>query len=147
MLIPILLQSSGQKLHIVSLFAFHSFPFTAVRAGLKDTLLSAIKDAMRANDKERLSTLRLMSAEIKRIEVDTRQVLDEDDVAVIALFSKMVKQRQDSISAFARAGRDDLVAIEAAEIAIIQTFLPQPLTERKGKRISRRQFLMQTPLA
>ena len=87
----------------------------------------AMKTAMRAKDKERLGTIRLILAEIKRIEVDER--LDLDGPAIIVLLDKMLKQRRDSISQFEQAGRDDLANKEASEIEVIQSFLPAQLSD------------------
>ncbi len=87
----------------------------------------AMKTAMRAKDKERLSTIRLILAEIKRIEVDER--IDLDGPAIIVLLDKMLKQRRDSISQFEQAGRDDLASKEASEIEVIQSFLPAQLSD------------------
>lgn len=87
----------------------------------------AMKTAMRAKDKERLGTIRLILAEIKRIEVDER--IDLDGPAIIALLDKMLKQRRDSISQFEQAGRDDLASKEASEIEVIQSFLPAQLSD------------------
>ena len=91
----------------------------------KAALESARKDAMRARDKGRLGTIRLILAEVKRIEVDER--IDIDDARILTTLDKMLKQRRDSITQFSNAGRDELAAIEEAEIAVIQTFLPQQL--------------------
>ncbi len=90
---------------------------------------AAMKDAMRAKEKERLATIRLIQAEFKRIEVDERIELDDD--RVIAVLDKMVKQRRDYIHQYEAAGRDELAAIEIAEIAVIQDFLPTPLTDQE----------------
>ena len=86
-----------------------------------------MKEAMKAREKERLATIRLIQAEFKRVEVDER--IEIDDVRALAIMDKMVKQRRDSISQFESAGRDELAAIERAEINIIQEFLPQQLSE------------------
>jgi uncharacterized protein YqeY len=94
---------------------------------LKERIQQDMKDAMRAADKPRLGTIRLMLAAIKQIEVDERKVLD--DVEVTVVLDRMVKQRRESISQFEKAGRTDLVDQEAAELAIIQTYLPEPLNE------------------
>jgi hypothetical protein len=94
---------------------------------LKERIQQDMKDAMRAADKPRLGTIRLMLAAIKQIEVDERKVLD--DVEVTVVLDRMVKQRRESISQFEKAGRTDLVDQEAAELAIIQTYLPEPLSE------------------
>jgi uncharacterized protein YqeY len=82
---------------------------------------------MKARAKERLATIRLIQAEFKRVEVDER--IEIDDARALAIMDKMVKQRRDSISQFESAGRDELAAIERAEINVIQEFLPQQLSE------------------
>jgi len=92
-----------------------------------NSIKAAMKDAMRAKEKERLATIRLIQAEFKRVEVDERIELDDD--RVIAILDKMVKQRRDSVRQYLDANREDLAAIESAEIEVIQTFLPAPLTE------------------
>ena len=86
-----------------------------------------MKEAMKARAKERLATIRLIQAEFKRVEVDER--IEIDDARALAIMDKMVKQRRDSISQFESAGRDELAAIERAEISVIQEFLPQQLSE------------------
>lgn len=86
-----------------------------------------MKEAMKAREKERLATIRLIQAEFKRVEVDER--IEIDDARALAIMDKMVKQRRDSISQFESAGRDELAAIERAEINVIQEFLPQQLNE------------------
>lgn len=100
---------------------------TGEMPNLKATISSAMKDAMRAREKERLSAIRLMMAEFKRIEVDER--IELDDARVLAVLDKMLKQRRDSINQYQSAGRDDLAAVELAEIAVIEEFLPEALTE------------------
>ena len=82
---------------------------------------------MKARAKERLATIRLIQAEFKRIEVDER--IDIDDARALAILDKMVKQRRDSASQYRDAGREELAAQEDAEIAVIQEFLPQQLSE------------------
>jgi uncharacterized protein YqeY len=86
-----------------------------------------MKEAMKAREKERLATIRLIQAEFKRVEVDER--IEIDDARALVIMDKMVKQRRDSISQFEAAGRDELAAIERAEITVIQEFLPQQLSE------------------
>ena len=88
-----------------------------------------MKEAMKAREKERLATIRLIQAEFKRVEVDER--IEIDDTRALAIMDKMVKQRRDSISQFESAGRDELAAIERAEISVIQEFLPQQLSENE----------------
>ena len=93
---------------------------------LKDQITEDMKTAMRAKDSERLGTIRLLQAAIKQKEVDERVVLD--DVAVIAIVDKLIKQRKDSIAAFTQAGRQDLADQEAAEIQVLQAYLPARLS-------------------
>ena len=93
---------------------------------LKDQLKDQQKLAMLARDKARLGAIRLLMAEIKQREVDTRIELNEEDI--LAVVTKMVKQRRDSISQFEAAGRQDLADKESAEILVLQEFLPQQLT-------------------
>ena len=95
--------------------------------GLKASISSAMKDAMRAKEKERLATIRLILAEFKRIEVDER--IELDDARCLAVLDKMLKQRKDSFTQYTDAGRDDLADVEAKEIEVIQTFLPKALSE------------------
>ena len=94
---------------------------------LKLQLKDAMKDAMRAKDKERLGAIRLILSEVKRIEVDER--IEIGDERMLAILDKMVKQRRDSVSQFESAGRQELADIEIAEIKVIQDFLPTALTE------------------
>jgi uncharacterized protein YqeY len=91
------------------------------------TIKAAMKAAMKAREKARLSTIRLIQAEFKRVEVDER--IEIDDPRALAIMDKMVKQRRDSVTQFQNASRDELAAIELAEIAVIQEFLPQQLSE------------------
>lgn len=94
---------------------------------LKAQITEAMKDAMRAKEKERLGAIRLILAELKRIEVDER--IEVDDARVLAVLDKMVKQRRDSISQYVDAGRQELADKEQAEIDVIQAFLPEALGE------------------
>ncbi|CAA6825648.1 MAG: Transamidase GatB domain protein [uncultured Thiotrichaceae bacterium] len=96
-------------------------------AALKNRITDDMKSAMRAKDKNRLQTIRLILAAIKQQEVDTREEVSEDGVLLI--LDKLVKQRRDSIKQFNDAGREDLSSIEEAELLIIQEYLPTPLTE------------------
>lgn len=96
---------------------------------LKSIISAAMKDAMRAKDKPRLGAIRLILADIKRIEVDER--IDIDDTRVLAILDKMTKQRRDSIAQFNAAGRDDLSAQEEVELAIIAEFLPTALNDHE----------------
>lgn len=94
---------------------------------LKAQIHAAMKDAMRAKDKPRLSTIRLMLSEVKRIEVDER--IDVDDERLLTVLDKMLKQRRDSITQYEAANRPELAEKEAAEVTVIQGFLPEQLTE------------------
>lgn len=94
---------------------------------LQKQIQSAAISAMKAGEKERLKTIRLMTSAMKQIEVDER--IELDDARVIAILDKMVKQRRESISQFKTAGRDDLIKQEVYEVDIIQEFLPQALSE------------------
>ncbi|MEH6559525.1 MAG: GatB/YqeY domain-containing protein [Oceanicoccus sp.] len=96
---------------------------------LKSRLRDEMKAAMRAKDKQRLSTIRLIQAEIKRIEVDER--IDVDDDRLLVVMDKMCKQRRDSIQQYTDAGRTELADIEAAEITVIQEFLPSQLSQQE----------------
>lgn len=89
---------------------------------LKAQITEDMKTAMRAKDSERLGTIRMLLAAMKQKEVDERVVLD--DVAVVAIVDKLIKQRKDSIAAFETAGRPDLVAKEAAELEVLKVYLP-----------------------
>ena len=93
---------------------------------LKDRVTEDMKNAMRAKDADRLSTIRMLLAACKQREVDERIVLD--DVAVIGLVDKLIKQRKDSVAAFQQAGRSDLADKESAEIAVLTAYLPQRLS-------------------
>ena len=94
---------------------------------LKDHITEDMKTAMRAKDSERLGTIRLLQAAIKQREVDERVVLD--DVAVIAVVDKLIKQRKDSITAYEQAARQDLADKEKAEMAVLQAYLPARMGE------------------
>jgi uncharacterized protein YqeY len=91
-------------------------------SALKETLSQATKVAMKARDKERVATLRMVNAELKRIEIDERRDLSDDDV--FAVLNKMLKQRKDAMAQFRDANREDLAAVEAYEIGVIEAFLP-----------------------
>jgi uncharacterized protein YqeY len=93
---------------------------------LKEQITEDMKAAMRAKDSERLGTIRLLTAAMKQKEVDERVELD--DALVIAIVDKMIKQRKDSIEAFSKAARQDLVDKETAEMAVLQAYLPARLS-------------------
>lgn len=93
---------------------------------LKANIRTDMKVAMKAGDKERLKVLRLMLAAIRQIEIDQR--LELDDAGVLGVLDKMVKQRRDSVSQFQEGGREDLATIELAEIEVLQSYLPEPLS-------------------
>ena len=94
---------------------------------LKPKLTTDMKSSMKSGDKKRLGVIRLMLAAIKQIEVDER--IELDDTRILAVLDKMAKQRRESISHYGDAGRDDLVAVEPAEIDITQEYLPEALSE------------------
>jgi uncharacterized protein len=94
---------------------------------LKDRVTEDMKTAMRAGDKERLATIRLILAAVKQREVDERITLD--DSQVLAAIEKMIKQRKEAITQFAAGGRADLVAKETAEIGILQGYLPAQMSD------------------
>ena len=94
---------------------------------LKDQITEDMKTAMRAKDSERLGTIRLLQAALKQKEVDERITLD--DVAVVAIVDKLIKQRKDSITAFEGAGRQDLADKEKSEMAVLQAYLPERMSE------------------
>ncbi|EAQ66520.1 hypothetical protein MED121_07545 [Marinomonas sp. MED121] len=102
-------------------------------SALKLEISTQLKVAMRAKEKARVTLIRTMLAECKKIEVDER--IELDDTRVLAILDKMVKQRKDSVKQFIEGGRQDLADVETAEISIIQEFLPQPLTEDEIKDI------------
>ena len=98
---------------------------------LKQQLTNDMKAAMKAGEKHRLGVIRLVNAGIKQREVDER--IELDDAAVLAVLEKMLKQRKDSVSQYEGAGREDLAAIERAEIEVIQTYLPAQLDEAQSQ--------------
>ncbi len=93
---------------------------------LKDQVTEDMKSAMKAGDKDRLKVVRLVLAAIKQVEVDKRVELD--DAAVLAVITKMVKQRRDSVEQFEKGGREDLATIERDEIAVLEDYLPEQLS-------------------
>lgn len=95
---------------------------------LKGQILDDVKIAMKAGEKDRLKILRLITAAIKQVEVDERVELDDDE-AILGILNRMVKQRRDSITLFQQGKRQDLADIEIAEIEIIATYLPEPLSD------------------
>ncbi|MDM0036281.1 GatB/YqeY domain-containing protein [Variovorax sp. J22P271] len=93
---------------------------------LKDQITEDMKTAMRAKDAERLGTIRLLLAALKQKEVDER--IELDDAMVVAIVDKLVKQRKDSVAAFTQGGRTDLADKEAAEIKVLEVYLPQRMS-------------------
>lgn len=102
-------------------------------SAIKAQITEQMKDAMRAKDKVRLGTIRLMLAEFKRIEVDER--IELDDARVLVVLDKMVKQRKDSIAQYLAAERPELADKEQQEMEVIKTFLPQPLSDDEVDQI------------
>lgn len=100
---------------------------------IKARLTEAMKEAMRARHKERLGAIRLIQAEVKRIEVDER--IEVDDERMLVVLDKMIKQRRDSISQYQSAGRQELADREQVEIDVIQEFLPAQLSEAELEQL------------
>lgn len=100
---------------------------------IKDQVQEEMKAAMRAQDKERLSIIRLILADFKRVEIDERIVLDE--ARELAILDKMQKQRRDSIEQFKAANRNDLVLKEQYEFNVIQSFMPEALSETEIQQL------------
>lgn len=96
---------------------------------LKDQITDDMKNAMRAKESERLATIRLILAEIKRREVDER--IELDDAQVTAVVEKMIKQRKDSITQFEAGGRQDLADIEKKELAVLSAYMPAGLSDEE----------------
>jgi len=96
---------------------------------LKQDITDAMKAAMKAGEKKRLGVIRLITAAIKQIEVDTREELDDDQV--LAVLDKMVKQRRDSATQYTEAGRDELAEQENYEITVLQDYLPEALSDEE----------------
>jgi uncharacterized protein YqeY len=94
---------------------------------LKERITEDMKTAMRSGEKDRLAVIRLLQAAIKQREVDERIALD--DAQVTSVLEKMIKQRKESVVAFDKGGRTDLVAKENGEIAVLQTYLPEQLSD------------------
>lgn len=94
---------------------------------LKERITQDMKDAMRSGDKERLGSIRMLQAAIKQREVDERITLD--DIQVLAVVEKMIKQRREAIAQFEAGGRADLVAKEAADATLLQAYLPEQLSQ------------------
>jgi len=95
-------------------------------SSLKNQITEDMKSAMKAGEKDRLKVVRLILAAIKQVEVDNR--IELDDAAVLAVLDKMVKQRRDSVDQFEKGNREDLAAIERAEIEVLETYLPEQLS-------------------
>ncbi len=96
---------------------------------LKGRITADMKSAMKAKDKDTLKAIRMILGAIKQKEVDER--IELNDTQILAVIQKMVKQRKDSISQFSTAGRDDLIAVEEAELAVINNYMPAQLSEEE----------------
>lgn len=94
---------------------------------LKQQITEDMKSAMKARQTDKLSTIRMLLAAMKQVEVDERVALDDN--RIIAIITKMVKQRQDSVRIYREAGRNDMADKEAAEITVLQAYLPQQLSD------------------
>jgi len=93
---------------------------------LKEKITVDMQDAMRSKDSEKLNAIRLLQSSIKQKEVDDR--VEIDDSMILVIIEKMLKQRRDSIEAFKKANRNDLVAKEEFEVKLLQTYMPEPLS-------------------
>ncbi len=101
---------------------------------LKQRIVEDMKAAMRARDKERLAAIRLITAALKQVEVDER-LASIDDVRTLAVLQKMLKQRRDSIAQYTEANRQDLADREAYEVAIIESYMPEPLGDAELEQL------------
>ena len=101
----------------------------------RDRFTSDLKDAMRAGDKLKVSTIRLMTAAIKSADIEARPAGKDpiDDAAIMNVMAKMIKQRRDSAEQFAKGGRQEMAESELAEIAIIESYLPRQMSEADAK--------------
>lgn len=104
-------------------------------SAIKERLNDAVKEAMKAKDKDRLTVLRMATSALKQIEVDER--IELDDTRVLAVIEKLIKQRKESIEQFTKGGREDLANKERAEIVVLQEFLPEALSPAELEQIIR----------
>lgn len=104
---------------------------------IREQVKSAQVEAMKAGDKERLAAVRLILAKIKDrdIELRTASTVPDDDTVVVEVLQKMVKQRRESIEMFKNGGRDELAAKEQAEVEVIESFLPQQMSEDETRAV------------
>ena len=100
---------------------------------IKEQISNDLKNAMRARDKKKLDALRLISAAVKQIEVDER--IDVDDTRLLVILDKLAKQRNESISQFKSAGREDLIAQEEFELDLIKQYLPEPPSDAEVEKL------------
>ena len=99
---------------------------------LKEKIIADMQDAMRSKESEKLNAIRLLQSSIKQKEVDDR--VDIDDESILSIIEKMLKQRRDSIEAFKKANRNDLVDKEEFEVKILQTYMPEPLSAEEVEK-------------
>jgi uncharacterized protein YqeY len=104
-------------------------------SAIKERLNDAVKEAMKAKDKDRLTVLRMATSALKQIEVDER--IELDDTRVLAVIEKQIKQRKESVEQFTKGGREDLAVKERAEIVVLQEFLPAALSPAELDQIIR----------
>ena len=106
---------------------------------LRETISAAVKDAMKAGDKKKLSTLRLMSSAIKDKDINSRTDGHDSaltpDTGLVELFAKMVKQRQESVAIYEQGGRPELAQNERDEITVIQSYMPKQLSDEEAKAV------------
>lgn len=98
-------------------------------AELFKKLQEEMKAAMKSGDKDRLSTIRMLISEIKKVQIDSKKELTDDEI--VSILQKYVKQRKEAYEQYTKAGREDLAGKELKEIEIVQEFLPQPLSEKE----------------
>ncbi|TCK05225.1 GatB/YqeY domain-containing protein [Phorcysia thermohydrogeniphila] len=103
--------------------------------GLKERLLQDMKEAMRAKDKVKLSTIRMINSLIKNAEIDKRGELTDDEI--VQLLMKYAKQRREAIEMYEKGGRQDLVEKEKAELAVVESYLPKQLSEEEIRELVR----------
>jgi len=99
---------------------------------LKEKIIADMQDAMRSKESEKLNAIRLLQSSIKQKEVDDR--VDVDDESILSIIEKMLKQRRDSIEAFKKANRNDLVNKEEFEVKILQKYMPEPLSAEEVEK-------------
>ena len=109
--------------------------------GLRERVDTDVKDALKSGAKDKVSTLRMLNAALKNKQIDKRRPLTEEEI--VETVRSLIKQRKDSIEQFAKGGRQDLVDKETAEVAVLEAYLPQPLSREELEAMIR-QAITQT---